>query len=83
VRAFQRRVASLAMDGAIFSGRLFQVELQVCVRPHRGMTRSRIFAGGNYRWVVAFDLPRQVAFVKFIGSHAEYDRIDALTVSQF
>jgi hypothetical protein len=25
----------------------------------------------------------QVAFVKFIGTHAEYDRIDALTISQF
>ena len=40
-------------------------------------------AGGNYRLVVAFDFRREVAFVKFIGSHAEYDRIDALTVSQF
>lgn len=40
-------------------------------------------AGGNYRLVVAFDFRRQVAFVKFIGSHAEYDRIDALTISQF
>jgi mRNA interferase HigB len=26
---------------------------------------------------------RQIAFVKFIGTHAEYDRINALTVSQF
>ena len=26
---------------------------------------------------------RQIAFAKFIGTHAEYDRIDALTVSQF
>ena len=33
--------------------------------------------------VVAFDFRRQVAFVKFIGTHAEYDRIDALTVSQY
>jgi mRNA interferase HigB len=40
-------------------------------------------AGGNYRLVVAFDFRRQVAFVKFVGTHAEYDRVDALTVSQF
>ena len=40
-------------------------------------------AGGNDRLVVAFDFRRQVAFVKFVGSHAEYDRIDALTISQF
>ena len=37
---------------------------------------------GNYRLVVAFDFRRQIAFVKFIGSHAQYDNIDALTVSQ-
>jgi mRNA interferase HigB len=40
-------------------------------------------AGGNYRLVVAFDFRRQIVFVKFIGTHAEYDRVDALTVSQF
>lgn len=40
-------------------------------------------AGGNFRMIVAFDFRRQIAFVKFIGTHAEYDRIDALTVSQF
>ena len=40
-------------------------------------------AGGNYRLAAAFDFRRQVAFVKFIGTHAEYDRIDALTISQF
>jgi mRNA interferase HigB len=40
-------------------------------------------AGGNYRLVVAFDFRRQIAFVKFIGTHAQYDDIDALTVSQF
>ena len=37
-------------------------------------------AGGNFRMVVAFDFGRRVAFIKFIGTHAEYDRIDALTV---
>lgn len=40
-------------------------------------------AGGNYRLVVAFDFRRQVAYIKFIGTHQNYDRVDALTVSQF
>jgi len=40
-------------------------------------------AGGDYRMIVAFDFPRQIAFIKFVGTHAEYDRIDALTVSLF
>lgn len=40
-------------------------------------------AGGNYRLVVAFDFRRQAAFIKFIGTHPEYDRVDALTVSLF
>jgi mRNA interferase HigB len=33
--------------------------------------------------VVAFDFRRSIAFIKFIGTHAEFDRIDALTVSLF
>jgi len=40
-------------------------------------------AGGNYRMIVAFDFARSIAFVKFIGTHAEYDRIDALTVALY
>ena len=40
-------------------------------------------AGGNFRMIVAFDFGRGIAFIKFIGTHAEYDRIDALTVSIF
>ena len=40
-------------------------------------------AGGNYRLIVAFDFQRQVAFVKFLGTHPEYDRVDALTVAEF
>ncbi len=40
-------------------------------------------AGGDYRLIVAFDFRRKIAFVKFIGTHADYDRIDALTVTLF
>jgi mRNA interferase HigB len=40
-------------------------------------------AGGNFRMIVAFDFGRRIAFVKFVGTHAEYDRVDALTVAIF
>jgi mRNA interferase HigB len=40
-------------------------------------------AGGNFRMIVAFDFDRRIAFIKFLGTHAEYDRIDALTVAIF
>jgi mRNA interferase HigB len=41
-------------------------------------------AGGNYRMIVAFKYRSQVSFVKFLGTHKEYDQIDNVeTVSQF
>jgi mRNA interferase HigB len=40
-------------------------------------------AGGNYRLIASFDFRRQIVFVKFIGTHAEYDAIDPLTVARF
>lgn len=45
--------------------------------------RSEI-CGGNYRLVVALSFKGEgggVAHVKFIGTHGQYDRIDALTVN--
>jgi mRNA interferase HigB len=39
--------------------------------------------GNNYRAIVAFDFEQQRAFVKFVGTHAEYDRVDALNVDRF
>jgi mRNA interferase HigB len=38
-------------------------------------------AGGNYRMIVAFNFKHQIAFIKFLGTHAEYDKVDALTIS--
>ena len=39
--------------------------------------------GGAFRLVCAIDFPRRVVFVKFVGTHAEYDHIDAATVARF
>jgi mRNA interferase HigB len=39
--------------------------------------------GGNYRLIVAFKFSARVAFIKFIGTHAQYDRVTAATVSDF
>ena len=61
-------------------------EVQTAAPKSKALNRERVrfeVAGGIYRLIVAIDFRRQVAFVKFIGTHAEYDRIDALTISQF
>jgi mRNA interferase HigB len=50
------------------------------------LNRERVrfeIAGGNYRLVAAFDFRRQIVFVKFLGTHAAYDKIDALTIALY
>ena len=37
--------------------------------------------GNSFGLVVAVDYARQVVFIKWIGSHADYDHIDAAKVS--
>jgi len=37
-------------------------------------------AGNKYRIVVWINYPYRVAYVRFIGTHAQYDKIDAQTV---
>ena len=36
--------------------------------------------GNSYRLVAKLDFTRQAIWIRFIGTHAEYDRIDASTV---
>jgi mRNA interferase HigB len=40
-------------------------------------------SGGAFRLICAIDFRRQVIFVKFLGTHAEYDAVDAATVAQY
>jgi len=61
-------------------------QVQAAFSKARALNGERVrfeIAGGDFRLIVAFDFRRQIAFVKFIGSHADYDKIDALTVSLF
>ena len=36
--------------------------------------------GNSYRLIVKFNYVRQWAFIRFIGTHAEYDKINADTI---
>lgn len=37
-------------------------------------------AGNKYRLVISIDYARQVCFIKFVGTHAQYESINAVTV---
>ena len=39
--------------------------------------------GNDYRLIVAIAYRMQYVYVKFIGTHAEYDKVDAAVVDQF
>ncbi|MBV5295368.1 MAG: type II toxin-antitoxin system HigB family toxin [Curvibacter lanceolatus] len=39
--------------------------------------------GNDYRLIVAIAYKMQYVYVKFVGTHAEYDRVDATVVDQF
>ncbi|HET7360895.1 MAG TPA: type II toxin-antitoxin system HigB family toxin [Salinimicrobium sp.] len=36
--------------------------------------------GNNYRLIVKFNLEYQICWIRFIGTHAEYDKINANTI---
>lgn len=61
-------------------------EVQAAFSKAKALNGERVrfeVSGGDYRLIVAFDFARQIAFIQFLGTHAEYDDVDALTVSIF
>jgi mRNA interferase HigB len=39
--------------------------------------------GNAYRLIVKMNFKYQKCYIKFVGTHAEYDKIDALTVNHY
>lgn len=49
--------------------------------PQPGDHRVVFNIGGNsHRLIVRFDYSRRIGFVRFVGTHREYDKVDAATV---
>ncbi len=47
------------------------------------LKKSRIvfnIKGNSYRLIVKFNFDRQWAFIRFIGTHSDYDKINANTI---
>ena len=81
------RVSLNAWAGRIKAGQWFSMnDIQSAFPKAKVLNRERIrfqISGGDYRLIAAFEFKHRIAFVKFIGTHAEYDQVDALTVSLF
>lgn len=58
-------------------------DIKLAYRNARFIANGRVvfnIKGNDYRLVVAVHYNRRMMFVRFVGTHREYDRIDAATI---
>lgn len=68
------------MDKATYStSQALKDELRTASILKKGRVVFNI-AGNKYRVVAAIDYARQIGWVRFVGTHAQYDTVDAETV---
>jgi mRNA interferase HigB len=52
-------------------------------RPIKGGRVVFNVKGNDYRVIASIDFQYQAVFIKFVGTHADYDKIDPETVNQY
>jgi len=58
-----------------------QIKARFRMADHVGGNRIVFNIGGNnYRLVVQFRFDLQIGFIRFVGTHAQYDKIDVKTI---
>jgi mRNA interferase HigB len=61
-------------------------DVQRAYPPTRAVKGGRVVfnvKGNEYRVIAAIDYERGAVFIKFVGTHAEYDKVDAETVNRY
>lgn len=59
------------------------MEIRACFRSASFLTGNRVvfnIAGNHYRLIVKINYPYRIIYIRFIGTHADYDTIDATTI---
>lgn len=52
-------------------------------RPIKGGRVVFNVKGNDYRVIASIDFQYQAVFIKFVGTHADYDKIDPETINQY
>lgn len=58
-------------------------DIKASYRSADGVGNDRVvfnIHGNSYRLIVAINYPAGIAYIKFIGTHQEYDKVNAATV---
>ena len=77
------RELNLTLRAAEWSSNRDMLAAYPGTRPIKGRRVVFNVKGNEYRVVAKIDFQYRAVFIKFVGTHAEYDKIDPETVDQY